>query len=171
MQGVAKRAGSVGAGGPGALRRRKTAPVTGEDAMGEVETGGCLCGRVRFTTTGPLREVVFCHCSQCRRQSGLYFAATSVAADALILVGAEYITWFAASEFAKRGFCTCCGTILFWKPNAEPRYAVLAGAFDRPECLHPGYHICTERRPDFYRISDGLPQYPGDGPGVVTAAG
>ena len=34
----------------------------------------------------------------------------------------------------------------------------------------PG-HICTEGRPEFYRISDGLPQYPGDGPDVVTAAG
>jgi len=136
-----------------------------------IEAGGCLCGKVRFTTRGPLREVIFCHCSQCRRQSGLYFAATSVAAEALTLSGAEHLTWFAASDFAKRGFCAHCGTILFWKPNAEARYAVLAGAFDRPECLHPGHHICTEGRPDFYRISDGLPQYPGDGPGVVTAAG
>jgi hypothetical protein len=142
-----------------------------EDAMGGVETGGCLCGKVRFSTTGPLREVIFCHCSQCRRQSGLYFAATSVAAEALDLSGAEHITWFAASDFAKRGFCATCGTILFWKPNGEARYAVLAGAFDRPDCLHPGYHICTAGRPEFYRIDDGLPQYNGDGPDVVTAAG
>jgi hypothetical protein len=138
--------------------------------MDQVETGGCLCGKVRFTTRGPLREVVFCHCSQCRRQSGLYFAATSIAADRLTLEGGEHLSWYAASSFAKRGFCGTCGTLLFWKPNDEPRYAVLAGAFDRPDCLHPGYHICTEGRPDFYQISDGLTQYPGDGPDVVTAA-
>lgn len=139
--------------------------------MDEVQTGGCLCGKVRFTTTGPLRDVIFCHCSQCRRQSGLYFAATSVAASALSLTGVEHITWFASSDFAKRGFCSCCGTILFWKPNAEARYAILAGAFDDPGCLHPGAHICTAGRPHFYRIDDGQPQYEGDGPGVVTAAG
>ncbi len=139
--------------------------------MAEVEIGGCLCGKVRFATTGPLREVVFCHCSQCRRQSGLYFAATSVAEGALRLSGAEHVTWFAASDFARRGFCATCGTILFWKPNDEPRYAVLAGAFDHPDCLHPGYHICTAGRPAFYRIEDGLPQYAGDGPDLATAAG
>lgn len=138
--------------------------------MQDHQTGGCLCGKVRFTTTGPLREVIFCHCSQCRRQSGLYFAATSVRADCLALEGAGNITWFAASDFAKRGFCGTCGSILFWKPNDEARYAILAGAFDHPEALHPGHHICTEGRPEFYQINDGLPQYPGDGPGVTTAA-
>jgi hypothetical protein len=139
--------------------------------MADVETGGCLCGKVRFATTGPLRDVIFCHCSQCRRQSGLYFAATSVSADALELRGEEFISWYAASEFACRGFCGTCGTLLFWKPNAEPRYAILAGAFDRPECLRPGYHICTAGRPEFYQIADCLAQYAGDGPDVVTGAG
>lgn len=135
------------------------------------ETGGCLCGKVRFTTTGPLREVIFCHCSQCRRQSGHFFAATSVPATALELVGEENLSWFAASDFARRGFCSTCGTLLFWKPNGEARYAVLAGAFDRPECLHPGYHICTEGKPEYYQIADGLPQYAKDAPDVATAAG
>ena len=139
--------------------------------MDGIETGGCLCGKVRFTTRGPLREVVFCHCSQCRRQSGLYFAATSVPAHALQIEGADHLTWFAASTFARRGFCGTCGSLLFWKPNDEARYAILAGSFDRPAALHPGYHICTGDRAGFYDIADGLPQYPGDGPNVVTAAG
>ena len=136
-----------------------------------IETGGCLCGRVRFAARGPLREVVFCHCSQCRRQSGLFFAATSVPAEALDLQGADEIRWYAASTFAKRGFCGTCGTLLFWKPDEEPRYAILAGAFDRPDCLTAGYHICTSGRPGFYGIADGLPQYAGDGPNLTTAAG
>jgi hypothetical protein len=139
--------------------------------MDGVQTGGCLCGKVRFTTQGALRDVIFCHCSQCRRQSGLYFAATSVTAEALTLTGTDHITWFASSDFAKRGFCVTCGTLLFWKPNAEARYAILAGAFDDPGCLHPGSHICTAGRPDFYQISDDLPQSASDGPDVVTAAG
>lgn len=132
--------------------------------MQQKQSGGCLCGRVRFETTGPLREVVFCHCSQCRRQSGLFFAATSVPAAALTISGAEHISWFAASTFAKRGFCGTCGSVLFWKPDDEARYAVLAGAFDDPSCLTPGYHICTEGRAEFYAIADGLPQYPQDAP-------
>lgn len=137
--------------------------------MSDVQEGGCLCGRVRFRISGPLREVIFCHCSQCRKQSGLYFAATSVSADALDLSGAQDITWYAASHFAKRGFCSTCGSALFWKPNDEARYAILAGTFDDPSCLVPGYHICTEGRAGFYAIADGLPQYPDGGPTLVIA--
>jgi hypothetical protein len=29
--------------------------------------GACLCGGVRFTLTPPLRDVIACHCSQCRK--------------------------------------------------------------------------------------------------------
>jgi len=45
--------------------------------------GSCLCGSVRFTASGPLRGVIYCHCSQCRKQSGHYYAATSVDDDRL----------------------------------------------------------------------------------------
>ncbi len=139
--------------------------------MSTKQSGGCLCGAVRFEAKGRLREVIFCHCSQCRRQSGLYVAATSVNGDALDLRGAEIITWFASSAFAKRGFCSTCGTPLFWKPNDEERYAILAGAFDDPSCLVPGYHICTKGRAEFYSLNDGLPQYPHSGPGIEIAGG
>ena len=40
-------------------------------------TGGCLCGGVRYTVTGPLRDIVACHCEQCRRSSGHFVAATA----------------------------------------------------------------------------------------------
>ena len=137
--------------------------------MSDGQAGGCLCGVVRFVATGPFREVIFCHCAQCRKQSGLYVAATSVDGDALDLRRMENITWFASSDFAKRGFCSTCGTPLFWKPNGEARYAILAGAFDDPTCLTPGYHICTEGRAGFYQINDDLPQYAQSAPDVEIA--
>ncbi|WP_442475962.1 GFA family protein [Roseovarius litorisediminis] len=38
--------------------------------------GSCQCGAVRYEVAGPLRQVVGCHCSQCRKTSGHYVAAT-----------------------------------------------------------------------------------------------
>lgn len=125
-----------------------------------MHSGGCLCGAVRFTTQGPLRAVTFCHCSQCRRQTGLYYATTSVPLAGLVLTGADHITWYAASTHARRGFCGTCGSALFWQPLGEDRMSILAGAFDAPAVLTPGKHICTQGRAQFYDISDGLPHHP-----------
>ncbi|MBT6202849.1 MAG: hypothetical protein P8Q36_00365 [Alphaproteobacteria bacterium] len=30
-------------------------------------TGGCMCGGVRYSVTGPLREVIACHCRECQQ--------------------------------------------------------------------------------------------------------
>ncbi len=38
-----------------------------------------MCGAVRYALSGPLRGVVSCHCSQCRRTHGHYAAYTGVA--------------------------------------------------------------------------------------------
>ncbi|HEX2146921.1 MAG TPA: GFA family protein, partial [Pseudorhizobium sp.] len=109
--------------------------------MEERHVGRCLCGGVNFETTGRLREVIACHCSQCRRQTGLYYAATDVELDRLRLVSQETLTWFRASDTARRGFCSQCGSALFWQADGSNQMSILAGAFDQPSGLKMGYHI------------------------------
>jgi oligopeptide/dipeptide ABC transporter ATP-binding protein len=60
-----------------------------EEEMNEAHSGACLCGAVRFETKGPRRGVVYCHCSQCRKHSGHYFASTDVPRAALTIHGAD----------------------------------------------------------------------------------
>ena len=124
-----------------------------------IAKGGCLCGAVRFETNAPLRDVLYCHCGQCRKQTGLYYAATGVPWSHLNVTDAGALRWFAASSFAKRGFCGTCGSALFWKPNDGDHVAVLAGAFDDGTPLTPGYHVFTEDKGSYYHITDDLPQY------------
>ncbi|MCB1383685.1 MAG: GFA family protein [Notoacmeibacter sp.] len=124
----------------------------------DVSTGSCLCGAVRFRTRGTLRGVIYCHCSQCRKQSGHFYAATSIADAGLTVEGAEGVTWYAASDHAKRGFCRTCGSALFWKEGGSDRTSILAGAFDAPSGLHGQVHIFTADKGDYYDIDDGLPQ-------------
>ena len=131
--------------------------------------GGCLCGAVRYVAKGALRDVVYCHCSQCRRQTGLYFAATAVDKADLTIADDTALRWFAASEFAQRGFCGTCGSVLFWKAHSAGHVAILAGSLDDPSGLNATSHICTEGRPQFYALCDGLPQYPGAAPGLSIA--
>ena len=129
--------------------------------------GGCLCGAVRYSAMGPLRDVIYCHCSQCRKQSGLYFAATAVDLANLVIQSGQDLRWYAASAFAQRGFCGTCGSVLFWKSPAVSHIAILAGSLDDPSGLRAAYHICTQGRPAFYDLTDGLPQFLHDAPGLA----
>lgn len=139
--------------------------------MTEIEShaGGCLCGAVRYSACGPLRAVVYCHCSQCRRQTGLYYAATAVAKADLEIADQTHLRWYAASDHAQRGFCGTCGSALFWKAHSAAHVAILAGSLDDPSVLTATSHICTEGRPAFYALCDGLPQYPQSAPGLEIA--
>lgn len=120
--------------------------------------------------SGRLRPVVFCHCEQCRRQSGLYFACTSVDDDRLE-VGGESLRWFASSADVRRGFCGNCGSPLFWKHAALTSTSVLAGAFDHPSGLVASHHIFTEAKGDFYEIADSLPRFGGEDGVLVLGSG
>jgi hypothetical protein len=136
--------------------------------MTKIQTGSCLCGAVKFSVDGPLREVVFCHCGQCRRQTGLYYASTNAAEKDLTLTGAENITWYRSSDEGRRGFCKHCGSALFWKYQGQDDISIQAGSLDMPTELTPGYHIFCADKGDFYAINDDLPQYAKASPGLVT---
>ena len=122
--------------------------------------GGCLCGKVRFRVDGGLRKVVYCHCGQCRRQTGLYFAATDARRSELTVEGEESLRWFHASAEARRGFCGTCGSALFWDGSSPETISILAGAFDEGTMLEGECHIYVADKPDWYGIHDGLPQHP-----------
>ena len=128
------------------------------DRAVEEHQGRCLCGAVRFTARGALRGVVYCHCTQCRRQSGHHYAATSVSDDCLTVNGAENLTWFASSDDARRGFCRHCGSALFWKHNALDVTSIGAGNFDLPSGLTASHHIFTAAKGDYYDIAASEPQ-------------
>lgn len=121
--------------------------------------GSCLCGAVGFTVAAPLAPPDACHCSQCRKTSGHYWASTNVSRDALTLTGEEHLTWYRSSEKVRRGFCGQCGSALFWDPEEKPVIAIAMGAFDKPTGTHLEMHIFTADKGDYYDIADGLPRH------------
>ena len=122
--------------------------------------GSCLCGRVSFSVSAPLRRADACHCIQCRKQSGHYFASADVPRSALTVAGEEVIAWYRSSDHVRRGFCATCGSTLFWDPPARDWIAIALGAFDTPTGTRLEHHIFVAEKGDYYEIPDGLPQNP-----------
>ncbi len=120
--------------------------------------GSCLCGAVRFEVACALPPPDACHCTACRKHSGHVFASTDVPRTAVTIHGAEHVKWFQSSEKARRGFCSTCGSSLFWDPLHHDWIGVAMGAFDGPTETALKIHIFVSQKGDYYEIADGLPQ-------------
>jgi hypothetical protein len=123
--------------------------------------GSCLCGAVSFDVEGSLPGPDACHCSQCRKQSGHFWASTDLPRDQVTVRGAENLTWYRSSERVQRGFCSRCGSALFWDPIGKDKIAIAMGAFETPTGTRLDKHIFVAHKGDYYDIDDGLPQHRG----------
>lgn len=129
------------------------------EQAGAKHRGGCLCGAVRFEVAGVLAAPDACHCTQCRKQSGHFWASTDVPRADVAITGAENVTWYHASTKVRRGFCATCGSFVFWDPIGRDKIALAMGAFDQPTGVRLGKHIFVADKGDYYDIADGLPQH------------
>ncbi len=122
-------------------------------------SGSCACGGVKFKLTGNLRDVVLCHCTQCRKTSGHYWAATQVDSDDLILLTETTLNWYRSSDIARRGFCSGCGASLFYERYGDGRTAVAAGTLDGTIDLKIMRHIYVASKGNYYLVADDAPQF------------
>ncbi len=122
-------------------------------------TGGCLFGAVRFQVSGPLRDVVNCHCSMCQKLHGVFGAHSKAKKNNIAIIEDRGLKWYRTSEIARRGFCRECGSSLFWQPDEQDATGILAGSLDQPTSLNTMGHIFVGEKADFYEISDPFPQF------------
>lgn len=128
--------------------------------------GGCLCGRTRWRTEGPVLHRVHCHCRLCRKGSG----AVEVP---WITVERRHFAWTAglpalyrSSAKGERGFCAVCGSKLTFVHDDVPDDVDIAvGAMDDVEAGYPLSQIHGESRITWLSIDPHLAFRSGEDPG------
>ena len=125
-------------------------------------TGGCQCGAVRYRATMQPIDVSYCHCRMCQRAVGNLFAAFAMFRKDRIEWTRGEPTIFESSSAAERGFCSNCGTPLFFRYKASPNAELTIGSLDRPDVLKPQHHYGIESRVPWHVIGDALPRRPTD---------
>ncbi len=130
----------------------------------QIREGGCLCGAVRYRTTGEPINVRVCHCRSCQKAMGAPFFARALFDQAALTVTgptARYPT----SDRLDRVFCPSCGTRLFaWRRNGTAAGVALA-TFDDRNAFVPTEHIWVSDKIAWVPLGDDLPQYPEGPPG------
>jgi hypothetical protein len=125
-------------------------------------TGRCLCGAVTYEVRGPLRDVLVCHCVECRRWGGYLGAFSATLDEHLVIRESRGLRWIDSPEsdlHARRGFCVECGSSLFWDSPDRDRVSIAAGTLDRPTGVGIAGHIYTHQAGDYDAMADdGLPR-------------
>jgi hypothetical protein len=124
--------------------------------------GSCLCGGVRYEISGPLRGVLNCRCSMCRKAHGAAFRtrASVRAADFRWLLGEDLVTYYESSPGNHRGFCRVCGSPLLSRFDFDPTtFGLPLGALDDDPGEKPKLHVFVAYKAPWHEITDELPQY------------
>jgi hypothetical protein len=129
--------------------------------------GRCLCGAITIVVRRFAGALTYCHCQQCRKQSGSAFvAAIPVALADFVLEDPDACARaYRASPRKARHFCGRCGAPLYSQVDGAALVRVRAGLFeDLPGVIHAG-HIFAAARAPWDRIADDLPRHDGFEPG------
>jgi hypothetical protein len=115
-------------------------------------TGGCLCGRVRYTVSGDPAFSGLCHCRNCQRYTGSAFETVIAFPSASVNIQGELKTYNDTGDSGKqvrRRFCPNCGSGVVAEGDVLPGITlVLAGTLDDPAAFTPAMEIyCGSAQP------------------------
>lgn len=124
--------------------------------------GSCLCGAIKFNVTDKIKNIIYCHCSLCRKAQGSAFATNGNVEkkNFKFISGQDNLTTYQASETQTKLFCKTCGSPIMSKNTLVPDMVrVRLGTIESDINEHPVAHIFVASKANWEEISDNLPQY------------
>ncbi len=112
-------------------------------------TGSCLCQSVKVTAKAISTNIGACHCSMCQKWSGGPLLAIDCGND-VSFENADNIAAFSSSEWAERGFCSSCGTHLYYRLKQNNQYIMPVGLFDQAADFKFDHQIFIDEKPSYY---------------------
>jgi hypothetical protein len=128
--------------------------------MASTLEGGCLCGAVRYRTSGPPQSSSTCFCNSCRRASG----ASPVAWFVVPLDRFEWLQGrcgtYRSSPNVQRDFCERCGTPVAYRHDDDPQVIELTTcSLDDPSRMPPTHEIWHQDRIAWVASDPSLPHF------------
>lgn len=115
-----------------------------------------MCGAVTFTATDVPSKAGICHCEMCRRWTGSALIGVSIPTGSLTWQG-EALAVIQSSDWAERGFCSKCGSGLFFRVTLQSEWfgttELPVGVFDDPNGFEIAHEIYIDHKPDSYAFA------------------
>lgn len=115
-------------------------------------TGGCLCGKVRYSADAEPAFTALCHCRNCQKQTGSAFSTVVAVPEAALNVTGELKTYEDKGESGQpilRRFCPECGSSVMAEAKVMPGLELIeAGTLDDPSWVTPAMQVwCNSAQP------------------------
>ena len=123
--------------------------------------GSCLCGAIRFEVTGKTTDIGMCHCSKCRKVSG-------VASNANLMTSRDNLRWVSGEDTITKfelptGWgpwrCSVCGSPV---PQLHPgggAFWIPAGLLDSDPGVRIAGHIFVDSKAPWDEIQGDTPRF------------
>jgi len=117
------------------------------------EKTSCLCGSVKISVAKINPKFTVCHCETCRTWGGAPFFAVQCGTN-VKFENTEKVKVYDSSSWASRGFCSDCGTHLFYQLKKTGEYNMPVGLFPKLKGLVMNMQYFSDQRPDYYCFSN-----------------
>lgn len=124
--------------------------------------GKCLCGEVQVTINGNISDIIHCHCSLCRKNSGTAYATNGFinAADFSIIAGEKSLSTFSFKPGRYRHFCKKCGSPIYSANDDDiSRFRIRLGLLDSDISERPNSHNFVTSKANWEDLDANLPRY------------
>lgn len=127
-------------------------------------SGGCLCGAVRYESSGDVLGTSVCHCTHCQQVSGSAFSVNvRVPVSSVSLTGDGVSTYTDTADSGnkvERTFCGRCGSSIASEPASMPGvFIIKAGTLDDRSWLKPETHIWTRSSQPWVVVPEGVARF------------
>lgn len=126
--------------------------------------GKCLCAEVQIELTGAISDIIHCHCSLCRKNSGTAYATNGFinTAEFKVTQGESLLTSFTTKPGRHRHFCSKCGSPVYSSNEDDPsRLRIRLGILDSDITERPLSHNFVTSKANWEELDADLPRYEG----------
>jgi hypothetical protein len=89
----------------------------------------------------------------CRRWGGGPLLAVDCGKDVHI-DGKDFVTIYDSSDWAERGFCSKCGSHLFYRLKGTQEYQIPIGLFENSAGFKFDLQVFIDKKPEYYSFAD-----------------
>ena len=124
--------------------------------------GSCLCGAIKVELSGSIDDIIHCHCSLCRKNSGTAYATNGFinASEFRVIDPQKKLGTYAFKPGKNRHFCTVCASPVYSSNADNPnKLRIRLGILDSAIKEQPMSHNFVSSKANWDNLDAELPRY------------